>query len=162
MSFLYCHYQNVVPFRPLRRHKGRHIHGCCTVSSHFNLTDYSQVVIANGSIVIANQKTNPDLHRALKGGGNNFGIVTRFDVDSFPNSKIWGGYSLVFNQVKDVSKWFHKFSHSATADPDSMTLLFMIPMIGQTISVALTTHSKADKTEAPAVFINLNRLIPNI
>ncbi|KAL2820989.1 hypothetical protein BDW59DRAFT_174312 [Aspergillus cavernicola] len=48
-----------------------------------------EVVLANGSIVNANDKTNPDLFRVLKGGGNNFGIVTRFDMVTFPARDVW-------------------------------------------------------------------------
>lgn len=36
-----------------------------------------EVVLADGSIVEANATTNSDLFRALKGGSNNFGIVSR-------------------------------------------------------------------------------------
>lgn len=50
-----------------------------------------QVVLANGAIVNANSETNPDLFKALKGGSNNFGIVTRFDIKTFPYEKLWGG-----------------------------------------------------------------------
>lgn len=32
-----------------------------------------QIVLADGSVVLADAKTRPDLFRALKGGGNNFG-----------------------------------------------------------------------------------------
>lgn len=44
-----------------------------------------QVVLASAAIVDANSKTNPDLFKALKGGSNNFGIVTRFDMKTFPS-----------------------------------------------------------------------------
>lgn len=44
----------------------------------------AQVVLANGSIVQANAKENSDLWKALKGGGFNTGIVTRYDVTAFP------------------------------------------------------------------------------
>ncbi|KAI9371227.1 hypothetical protein BJX61DRAFT_543876 [Aspergillus egyptiacus] len=50
-----------------------------------------EVVLADGRIVNANDQTNADLFRVLKGGGNNFGIVTRFDMVTFPSSDIWDG-----------------------------------------------------------------------
>lgn len=50
-----------------------------------------QVVLADGSIVEANEETRQDLFRALKGGGNNFGIVTRFDMVTFPAHDVWDG-----------------------------------------------------------------------
>ncbi|KAI1376860.1 6-hydroxy-D-nicotine oxidase [Hypoxylon crocopeplum] len=42
-----------------------------------------EVVLADSKIVNANSKENPDLYRALKGGGSNFGIVTRFDIQTY-------------------------------------------------------------------------------
>ncbi|KZL65020.1 fad binding domain-containing protein [Colletotrichum incanum] len=39
-----------------------------------------EVVLADGSILQANDTENEDLFRVLKGGGNNFCIVTRFDM----------------------------------------------------------------------------------
>lgn len=50
-----------------------------------------EVVLADGSIVNANEETNSDLFRVLKGGGNNFGIVTRFDMTTLPFKSIWDG-----------------------------------------------------------------------
>lgn len=50
-----------------------------------------QVVLASGEVVNANALDHPDLYKALKGGGNNFGIVTRFDLRTFEQGKIWGG-----------------------------------------------------------------------
>jgi FAD/FMN-containing dehydrogenase len=43
-----------------------------------------EVVLASGEIINANATRNSDLFRALKGGGSNFGLVTRFDVEAFP------------------------------------------------------------------------------
>nr|AGK29883.1 FAD-binding protein [Volvariella volvacea] len=42
-----------------------------------------EVVLANGTVVIASADSHPDLHKALKGGGNNFGVVTRYDLKIF-------------------------------------------------------------------------------
>ncbi|KAI5857322.1 FAD binding domain-containing protein [Durotheca rogersii] len=48
-----------------------------------------EVVLADGTIVNANRNTNADLWRALKGGGNNFGIVTRFDIEAIPTRDLF-------------------------------------------------------------------------
>ncbi|KAI0196912.1 6-hydroxy-D-nicotine oxidase [Astrocystis sublimbata] len=48
-----------------------------------NVVNY-QLVLGNSTIVEANAATNSDLWRALKGGGTNFGIVTRFDMQTYP------------------------------------------------------------------------------
>ncbi|KAL3461810.1 6-hydroxy-D-nicotine oxidase [Aspergillus heterothallicus] len=43
-----------------------------------------EVVLSDGRIVNANTHENVDLYRALKGGGSNFGIITRFDLTTHP------------------------------------------------------------------------------
>jgi hypothetical protein len=50
-----------------------------------------QVVLAFGKIVNANETSYPDLYRSLKGGSNNFGVVTRFDMETFEQGPFWGG-----------------------------------------------------------------------
>ena len=46
------------------------------------------LVTADGSLVRANAKENPDLFWALRGGGGNFGIVTEFEVKLHPLTSI--------------------------------------------------------------------------
>jgi FAD/FMN-containing dehydrogenase len=48
-----------------------------------NVLSYD-VVLGNGTQVIANSTSNPDLFWALKGGANNFGIVTKFRIKALP------------------------------------------------------------------------------
>jgi hypothetical protein len=55
-----------------------------------NVLNY-EIVLASGEIVNANAGSNSDLWIALRGGGNNFGIVTRFDFRTFPQGRFWGG-----------------------------------------------------------------------
>ncbi|KAI0391866.1 hypothetical protein F5Y17DRAFT_387803 [Xylariaceae sp. FL0594] len=50
-----------------------------------------EVVLANGTVCHANARQNSDLFWALKGGGFNFGIVTRLDLATFSVPYVWGG-----------------------------------------------------------------------
>lgn len=60
-----------------------------------------EVVLANGTIVNANNSTNPDLWRALKGGGSNFGIVTRYDMEAIPAKDIYYELRFLSNDYSD-------------------------------------------------------------
>jgi hypothetical protein len=60
-----------------------------------------EVVLANGSVVHATASSNSDLWLALKGGSNNFGIVTRFDLTTFQQGLMWGGLVL-FNYTDGI------------------------------------------------------------
>jgi FAD/FMN-containing dehydrogenase len=53
-----------------------------------------EVVLSDGQIINANATSSPDLFWALKGGSNNFGIVTRFDMKTFPLTEVFGGPSV--------------------------------------------------------------------
>jgi FAD/FMN-containing dehydrogenase len=60
-----------------------------------NVVNY-QVVLASGQVVDTNEKENADLFKALRGGGNNFGVVTRFDMRTFKQGPFWGGSVFYF------------------------------------------------------------------
>lgn len=56
--------------------------------------DNFEAVLANGTIVNANRQQNPNLWWALRGGGNQFAVVTRMWLQAHPegvNGQVWGG-----------------------------------------------------------------------
>ncbi|PMD66410.1 FAD binding domain-containing protein, partial [Hyaloscypha bicolor E] len=61
-----------------------------------------EVVLANGSISNISQTSHPDLYFALRGGGSNFGIVTRFDLETHQQGLFWGGHK--FYLLSDIAE----------------------------------------------------------
>lgn len=86
--------------------------------------DISQVVLADGKIVNAKPDSFPDLYWALRGGGNNFGIVTRFDLKTFEQGPMWGGsrlYPLQYNE--SIIDAYINFGENAHNDPKAALIL---------------------------------------
>ncbi|KAL9045735.1 MAG: hypothetical protein Q9214_001271 [Letrouitia sp. 1 TL-2023] len=86
-----------------------------------------EVVLGSGKIVNANAKTNPDLFQALKGGSNNLGLVTRFDIVAFRQGPLWGGTAL-YNitkreQLQPHLKALNAFTNSIAQDPYGSLIL---------------------------------------
>ncbi|KAI9147115.1 FAD-dependent monooxygenase CTB5 [Paramyrothecium foliicola] len=79
-----------------------------------------EVVLSDGSIVNANKRTNPKLFKALKGGSNNFGIVTRFDMVTHESTTMYGGIMFINWDHKDalVQNLIDTIDNSEE-DPDS-------------------------------------------
>jgi hypothetical protein len=117
-----------------------------------NIIEY-EVVLADGSIVTASASSNSDLWRALKGGANNFGVVTRFTARSFPSSDIWSGFLYIpSSQAPKVLSGFHEFLNRVVTNDEGKTYdenaagpiacFTYLQQLGiQAIAVALT-HTK--------------------
>lgn len=82
-----------------------------------------EVVLADGSIIDANAQEYSDLFRALKGGSGNFGIVTRFDLETFPQADFWGGFlSYPSSTVPEQLIAFGGFMDQAKSDPHAAVI----------------------------------------
>ena len=67
-----------------------------------------EIVLADGRVVNASATTHPELWRALKGGGNNFGIVTRFTLRSIPAAPLWS-FQMIALAAFQNSKALHAY-----------------------------------------------------
>ncbi|ROT42886.1 putative oxidoreductase [Sodiomyces alkalinus F11] len=101
------------------------------------VTNY-EVVLADGRVVNANSNVNPDLHWALRGGSNNFGVVTRIDLQAFEQGQLWGGMSFYdADQTIDAHiEALAEFSDAATYDEYSSLITSFVLQPGQPPAVA--------------------------
>ncbi|KAF2641566.1 FAD-binding domain-containing protein [Massarina eburnea CBS 473.64] len=84
-----------------------------------------QVVLADGRILDANKNTNADLFTALKGGSSNFGIVTRYDMETFQSEDLWAGIVSYPAWTADQHfKALVNFGLKPNRDPNAALIIF--------------------------------------
>lgn len=104
-----------------------------------------QVVIANGSILHASNDSHPDLYWALRGGGNNFGLVTKFNLYTIPSPMMYGG-PRVFpaNSFPSAINAFVNVAKNSVVDPHAQQLLTFFRVFGQNRAIAELSYTKDD------------------
>ncbi len=118
-----------------------------------------EIVLAGGQIVNANAKENPDLWIALRGGSNNFGVVTRFDIETFEQGDFWGG-SIRFNisLAPKLLEEFHRFD--ASVNYDDYASLIQVFAFARGGYFPLTTMDYTKPVSNPPVFQPFTALEP--
>jgi len=109
-------------------------------------------VLSTGEVVIANETSHPDLHWALKLGSNNFGIVTKYELATYPQGLMWSG-NQVFNysDARDILEQYPDFVDQVNDDPTSAAL--GIPTFvksGDEYSFIVSQAYYVDEAEPPA------------
>ena len=70
----------------------------------------ADVVLADGNVVTADERTNADLFWALRGGGGNFGVVTSFEFRAHPVRTVYAGPTFwPLEQTADVMAVYREF-----------------------------------------------------
>jgi FAD/FMN-containing dehydrogenase len=82
-----------------------------------------EIVTADGRQLVANEHERPDLFWAVRGGGGNFGVVTRFQYRLYPVGMIFGG-AVLLPPTADVLRGL--VSAAAAAPRDLSTISFLV------------------------------------
>ncbi|KAI0634577.1 FAD-binding domain-containing protein [Trametes polyzona] len=95
-----------------------------------NLSGF-ELVLPNGTVAAVRQDTYPDLFFGLKGGFNNFGVVTKFNLTTHAQTEVWGGLiTITADQLDKVNAATVKFSQTVT-DPKAQVLPTYNYVLGQ-------------------------------
>lgn len=134
---------------------GRYGFGCDNVVAY-------EVVLADGSIVTADAESNAGLFRALKGGSNNFGVVTKFTMKTIQSDRVWGGLTFYPKQaIPQAIDAMTSFVGGISDDPDS-NLVCIITYIPEFKDIVVTTlFNHVEGIEAPPAYDKW-RAIPQI
>jgi FAD/FMN-containing dehydrogenase len=88
----------------------------------------ADVVLADGSFVTASEEQHPDLFWALRGGGGNFGVVTRFAFRLSPLSTVVAGPTLwPLERSAEILSWYREFIPSAPEELNGFFAFLTVP-----------------------------------
>ena len=79
----------------------------------------AEIVTADGEVVMADAETNPDLFWAIRGGGGNFGVATRFQYRLQPIDTIVGGMIILPATASGIAH----FIAESEAAPDELSTI---------------------------------------
>ncbi|KAL3444165.1 hypothetical protein BJX65DRAFT_311132 [Aspergillus insuetus] len=128
------------------------------ISYHSNLYGWAsdnvqsfEVVTATGAIVTASETQHPDLYWALRGGGNNFGLVTKFNLYTIPSSPLYGS-TRVYTEDKfpAVLDAFINVANNASRDGNAQQYVAFGQAQGMNIASAELTY--IGNVSNPAIF----------
>ncbi|KAL3482368.1 hypothetical protein BJX99DRAFT_252623 [Aspergillus californicus] len=107
-----------------------------------NVQSY-EVVTPWGLIITASATQHTDIYWALRGGGNNFGIVTKFNLYTLESTELWGG-EIVYLQSEfpAVLSAFIDVINHAEEDGHAQQWLAFVQSGGVPLASAEITYTK--------------------
>ena len=100
-----------------------------------------QVVLADGKLVTASERSEPELFWALRGGGGNFGVVTDFEYKLYPvGPEIVGG--AIAWRLEDVKEVFELYRRVTADAPREMVCTMALRLAAPVPWIDRDAHGK--------------------
>lgn len=125
-----------------------------------------EVVLASGTIVKATENDSEygDLFRALRGGSNNFGIITQFTFRTFRQGRMWGGTLMHSIETREKQlQAFYNYANNPSPDPNA-SLIHSVGMSAERGSGVVNSVVYTKPESEPAVikpFLDLKPTLMN-
>ena len=108
----------------------------------------AEIVAANGEVLTASADENPDLFWAIRGGGGNFGVVTRFEFQLHPVAGLYAGLILYpRSAAPDLMRAYARMTEEAPDALSGMAAFLCSPEGDPVVGVFAVYHGPADKGE---------------
>ena len=118
----------------------------------------ADIVTANGELLRVDEENSPDLFWAIRGGGGNFGVVTRFKFKLHPVSDIVGGM-LFLPATADTISGFMSAAKEASDELSTIANVMPAPpmpflppeVVGKTIIFAMLVYAGSGEAGEKAI-----------
>ncbi|KAL9079320.1 MAG: hypothetical protein Q9157_001796 [Trypethelium eluteriae] len=142
---------------------------CCGISYSSPEAGFScdnvvsvELVLSDGSVRNVSAARYPDLHKAMRGGSNNFGVVTRVDMTTLALQKVWGG--TIYYPLETFAQQLETL-YNFTADPNYDGHAALIQAFGSSAAetAILNNFAYSNPTQAPpAIFEPFTNITPQL
>lgn len=115
-----------------------------------------EIVLADGKIINASRQRHSDLFRSLKGGSNNFGVITKFRLETVDATGLFNGWYMRYPFASTDAYLAAANSYcNGGSDADTKShIIFSASIVGtdEMTNVALMSYNGAlDPTNPPSV-----------
>lgn len=126
-----------------------------------------EVVLADGSVVTASSEQNRDLWKGLRGGSNNFGIVTRVGLVTFGQGLLWSALTINPTTVVDQqAEIYGKLMKAEVFDENAsfLTGWAFTSAAGGSVCLNQLVYTEPNGTESPPFYQDVLNLttVPGI
>ncbi len=108
----------------------------------------AEIVTANGEVLTASAEENPDLFWAIRGGGGNFGVVTRFEYRLQEVGELYAGLILYpRDRAGEFMRVYSEWTAKAPDEVASMAAFLHSPDGDPVVGAMVVYHGPKDEGE---------------